>query len=263
MSGICAIASSAIVYADLMMMPSAKEPPKSGPVEMQDIKWFIIGGSFGQAAYYTGQTLLLQCAYCVMSFMSELSLLGAVSGLPRAHELTLVCYYFSFFVAVDAIALALLWYILNWREEGWQKVRRAIEARGHRFTELTIAIHVLPVGIGLLDLFVAKDREGILSATPTLVRLGVVCFVYATSYVLLTFWNKRRIGLQYRARKNGFFPYPFMTKIDKKGPKAWLAFICVITGLLWLLMLVVALIFQIEQNHEQEHQLHQQIIVEL
>lgn len=227
-SALCVVTSSAIVYLDLFKMPKAREPPKQPKLE--DVKWFIVGSTFGHGAYYTGQTLFLQCSYGILSFVSELSLTGSVPGLPPARELQLVCYYTSLFMAVDALALGLLWYLLNWREEGWQRQRRAIEARGERFTELTVFIHTAPFAVGMLDLLVVKDRASVLAATPTLRTLSMVCTAYAILYVCLILWVKRRVS---------FYPYPFLDKIEKIGMKAWVGFV---VGIVFLLSVLLAFV---------------------
>ena len=102
---------------------------------------------------------------------------------------------------------------LNWFEETWRReVLEATNARGVRFTEITLVSHLPPLPVAILDCFLAK-RPGVFPLDMrNVMNVALFASCYCGFYVVLTLMNYKLVGR---------YPYPFMRAL--KRPWHWLA----------------------------------------
>ena len=109
--------------------------------------------TLGPYAFFTKQALTIQTSHLIVSCLAEFRV---ASG-----KLLALTHFFAPFAAVVAVSLTLLYLKLNWFEATWRReVLEATNARGVRFTEITLVSHLPPLPVAILDCFLAK-RPGV------------------------------------------------------------------------------------------------------
>ena len=174
--------------------------------------------TLGPYAFFTKQALTIQTSHLIVSCLAEFRV---ASG-----KLLALTHFFAPFAAVVAVSLTLLYLKLNWFEETWRReVLEATNARGVRFTEITLVSHLPPLPVAILDCFLAK-RPGVFPLEwRNVMNVALFASCYCGFYVVLTLMNYKLVGR---------YPYPFMRAL--KRPWHWLAFL---VGLLVLANLVI------------------------
>mmetsp|Transcript_10241 Transcript_10241/g.30984 ORF Transcript_10241/g.30984 Transcript_10241/m.30984 type:complete len:369 (+) Transcript_10241:1595-2701(+) len=203
----------------------------------------------GPYAFFTKQSLTIQCAHLALSTAAEVALAPQFAEfaavLPfglgdaitaTAPGLLTLAHAFAPFAAVIGIALTLLYLKLNWFEPTWRReVLDATNAKGIAFTEISLTAHCPALPIAVLDVLCVK-RPYVYPLTHASCK-SVTHFgaSYCVFYCLLTLANYAVVER---------YPYPFMRAL--KTPWHWVVFcgallvlVCgfilpLTFGLLWL-----------------------------